>query len=236
MKDVLKETTDYSIFKYIEENREVDKNTSKYRALKANIKKKGYLICNITVNKDGYIVNGQHRVAACKELGIPVSYVINHKVTVEDIMDANDFEKSWALRDYAHNKAVQGDADCKKLLELFDEYNDFGEAAVADAFNANTTKGANASIKTDLYSISPMGYTILDNCRELDDVIGKQSKQAKLVRAMKTIVKNNDHFNIEVFKSKCNMKKLHIYQNERDIAVEIVEIYNYYNHGKQISI
>jgi hypothetical protein len=45
-----------------------------YERLKASIKEQGDLLMPIVLNQDNVVLDGHHRLRACKELGIPISY------------------------------------------------------------------------------------------------------------------------------------------------------------------
>ena len=224
-----KEATDYGIFKHLDYNRPVLTNTSQFKKLKKNIEEKGYLISPVICNGDGYIIDGQHRVEACKQLGIPVPYVINHRMTTQDVKDANNLNRSWDLMAYTHNAAKHGDLECEALLDVANEYNeDFSFPVIADAFS-NSQGGANSAIKNKVYKIDlDFGHGLLETARELKSVVGSKFKQAKVVRALKMVLRQNPHFDVDHFKLKCTQKKFHVYNSETETAEEMVEVYNYY--------
>ena len=66
-------TTDYDIFKQLLGNREINYNHVR-RLIKSM--QEEYLIVPIQVNEKMEVIDGQHRIAACKELGFPIYYMI----------------------------------------------------------------------------------------------------------------------------------------------------------------
>ena len=232
----VKQTTDYDTFKYLEENRDIKSNDSKFKALKESIELKGYLISPVVVSAEGYVIDGQHRIQACRELNIPVLYVVNSMISkIEDVIDANNTQRAWDLMDYIKHWASRGDIPCKDLLSMINEYSEFGDATVADAFCGHSSKKSRSLIKTGDYVIDMRrGHEILTNAQELREVIGLKYKQSKLVRALSTLMKRNDHFNIDHFKNKCYIKKFHIYNNESEIVESMVEVYNYHTKKDKI--
>ena len=228
-----KETTEYSIFKHLDYNRPVMTETAQFKKLKNNIQEKGYLISPVICNERGYIIDGQHRVEACKQLGIPVPYVINHRMSDSDVKDANNLNKTWDLKAYAHNAAKKGDLECEALLNVAGEYeDDFSFPVMADAFSSSKG-GANSSIKNGVYVIDlEFGHRILETAIELKDVVGSKFKQAKVVRALKTVLSKNPDFDVTHFKIKCTSRKFNVYNSEQDTAKEMIEVYNYYTKEK----
>ena len=226
----VKQTTDYSIFKYLGENRDIKSSDKKFKDLKENIKNKGYLISPVVVSSEGYVVDGQHRIQACKELNLPVLYVVNSLInSVEDVVDANNMQRSWSLMDYVKHWAMRGDENSKQLMKIVSEYPEFGDATVADAFCGHKSKKARSLIKNGEYVIdTKFGNELLENARELRDVVGINFKQAKVVRALRTVMKRNPHFDLDHFKQKTRLNKwYYTYNNEADIVESLINVYNY---------
>jgi ParB-like chromosome segregation protein Spo0J len=49
-------------------------STDDYERLKASIKEEGGLLFPIIINQNNVVLDGHHRLRACKEIGIPISY------------------------------------------------------------------------------------------------------------------------------------------------------------------
>ena len=90
-------TTDYSKFKLMPDNRDVDKKH--VAELVINIRKRGQLQ-PILINEKGEVLDGQGRLKACKLLGIPVMYLLSYKTTIKDVILINTTQKSWGTLDY----------------------------------------------------------------------------------------------------------------------------------------
>ncbi|MBQ2600753.1 ParB N-terminal domain-containing protein [bacterium] len=65
-------TTDYDKFKTLDGNRTVEK--SRVNKILKSINDNGYIHCPIIVNERMEIIDGQGRLEAVKQLGIPVEY------------------------------------------------------------------------------------------------------------------------------------------------------------------
>ncbi len=111
-------TEDYTRFEFNELNRGVD--AAHVRKLKKNIKDIG-LVQPITVDSDGHIIDGQHRFHACRELGIPVRYIIQDSMNMEDVVALNNMSKPWSTLDKVQSFAAQGNEHYQKLLNFYQD-------------------------------------------------------------------------------------------------------------------
>lgn len=114
-------TEDYTRFEFNELNRGVD--AAHVRKLKKNIKDIG-LVQPITVDSDGHIIDGQHRFHACRELGIPVRYIIQDSMNMEDVVALNNMSKPWSTMDKVQSFAAQGNEHYQKLLDFYQDCKD----------------------------------------------------------------------------------------------------------------
>jgi ParB-like nuclease family protein len=98
-------TTDYSIFKKLEQNREVTDEVYVQRLIE-NIKKDDgkYLMARpITINEKFEVLDGQHRLEAAKRLGIKIYYIVIEGGTYKDVLSMNlHIHKDWKLSDWLH--------------------------------------------------------------------------------------------------------------------------------------
>lgn len=91
-------TTDYKKFKIKADNRAIDK--AHVRHLVHSIQSANMLEYRpIIVDEEYYVLDGQHRLEACKELGCEVWYEIKKDTDLKDIMNLN-ISKSWGTYDY----------------------------------------------------------------------------------------------------------------------------------------
>lgn len=96
---LIEETTEYDELKIHDCNRKIDE--ASVQSLMVSIKDKNMLKSKpIIVDKDFYIIDGQHRYEAAKRLGIPIPYCIDTSTTIQDIIRLNVNQKSWSVADY----------------------------------------------------------------------------------------------------------------------------------------
>lgn len=120
----IRKTTDYKIFKKLHFQRAVNKeHTFK---LENSIKESNLLAVNpIIVDKEMYVIDGQHRLAACKNLKTPVYYVqldIDANEQPDCIVNINIQEK-WKLYNYVNFWAELGKEEYIKFHNLMKKYN-----------------------------------------------------------------------------------------------------------------
>jgi hypothetical protein len=91
------QTTDYPMFKTLVGNRNV--NPLHLLRLRESMKRQ-YLFTIITVNEKFQIIDGQHRFNSCKELGLPINYVVVPGYGLNEVQILNENGKTWNANDY----------------------------------------------------------------------------------------------------------------------------------------
>ena len=124
-------TTNYSMFGQIGGNRILD--TSNLSKIKQSLSKKhiktSAVICILDSDdpiKPLKMVDGQHRFEACKDLNIPVSYVIDDSLTMASILNditlLNTASKEWDVSDFMNSEAQKGNQNYvlyEKIYNIF---------------------------------------------------------------------------------------------------------------------
>ena len=117
-----KVTKDWKNLKFLEDNRDIDDGAVK--RLAESIKKFGQLQ-PIVINEKWEVIEGQHRVRACKLLGIPVLYVISEGATIKEVILMNNIQRGWLNRDYlkcfCHLNHKNHD-EYRKMKTFFEDY------------------------------------------------------------------------------------------------------------------
>lgn len=114
-------TKDYSLFSFLDNNRSVKR--SHVENLKKKIKETDMTMCYpIMVDADMRIIDGQHRFYACKELGLPIYYVVKNDVDPEQAMiTLNQTSKKWEMMDWLRYRANKNGGCYKMLLDLYNK-------------------------------------------------------------------------------------------------------------------
>lgn len=117
-------TDDYGKFKRIRGNRNTNKhlNMKHVAELVASMVKNGWIGAPIIVDQLMRIVDGQHRLEAAEQAGIPVLYFVVENATIETCIELNKNHKAWAGLDYIGSYAERGSGEYKALLELVEKY------------------------------------------------------------------------------------------------------------------
>jgi len=98
-KETVFQTTDYDQFRYFEANRDI--STSHTARVAKSIMMKNLIVdFPILVDRDMYILDGQHRLDACRKLKIPVYYKFAEVMKETDIAIINSISKKWTANDY----------------------------------------------------------------------------------------------------------------------------------------
>ena len=109
-------------FTLLDNNRDID--VRHVAALMASMKKHGQLM-PIIVNEKLEVIEGQHRLRACTELGIPVAYIISIKSSGKDIAVLNNSQKGWKNRDYLkhyNHSSYSNHREYQKVADFFEKY------------------------------------------------------------------------------------------------------------------
>ena len=118
--DVVYHTKNYNIFKFSKLNRGVNK--SHVKKLSKSISADG-LTQPIVVDSNLTVLDGQHRLSACKSLGIKVAYMLSEKKTSQArIITVNSVSKSWSSMDYLKSYAAAKKPDYIVFLKYMKKY------------------------------------------------------------------------------------------------------------------
>lgn len=113
-------TTDYEAFKFLDGNRDV-KNSRVIKAMES-IEEYGWLTQPILVNEKLEVIDGQGRLEALRRLGMPVEFVIDEGIGINECKALNVYQKNWNISDYINAYASSGDESyqwIKKQLKSF---------------------------------------------------------------------------------------------------------------------
>jgi len=106
-------TSEYSKFKFLEENREVKKR--RVKRIKESIDGIGLILQPILVNEKYEIIDGQGRFNACVEMGLPILYVMQEGLGVDECRWLNVGQENWGLWDWINSYADGGNVDYQRF-------------------------------------------------------------------------------------------------------------------------
>lgn len=234
-------TYDYDIFKILECNRNII--PLHVKGIITSIKKKDLTSSNpISVNENFEIIDGQHRFMACKELGLPIHYLMN-KLSNDDMSVLNSVSKSWSISDHIHYFTVNKYPHYINLTNLMKELNISIEATLI-LCNKFGKKGY-SHIRTGEFVLSDekvmkakRDYLYIDNIIETIENFCFDPKKVSFTRkiifmkALKRIVVIPSYDHERMIKNTTLLKeKLSPSSTEEGYTEMMVHIYNYNRSG-----
>lgn len=174
------ETTNYDIFEFLPYNRIVKEPTVQEKI--AEIKKVGYIkdypilvwgVVNPSTGKYP-IIDGQHRYAALKAMGLPITYVFfnGNETEVKALMKSlNKVQKQWKIFDYVEMNAKLG-MDCYQAIVDYKSKYNFKNYSAPIAILTNQIVGfTNKFIKDGSeFKVNPHAQAIGEFINEIRDV------------------------------------------------------------------
>jgi hypothetical protein len=163
-------TTDYDQFHLIPDNRPIFRThvqdlIMSYRESPALIRLKPVL-----VDGDLGVVDGQHRLEACKALGIPMPYQVVPGLTIDTAQLMNALQRPWRLIDFIHSYAGSGRPEYQQIERYIDDYAPIGPSVVL-----NYAGGTNVRNRHSTKQRARMGKLELLPGKEAEDRLSKLS-------------------------------------------------------------
>lgn len=126
----------YNMFKFKDGNR--DLNYINVNKMEESLKKHGW-VTPIVVDNNYYIIDGQHRFQAAKNLGMPIAFIkMSNDFNVEAIRDINNAQEKWNTWDYVKSQADLGNVHFKYIQSLREKFAEVGVKVVEAAINEVT--------------------------------------------------------------------------------------------------
>ena len=215
----LGETRDYSIFNFVESNREINK---------ANLKKIEESILDIgvqvpiVVNSNYDIIEGQHRFLALKSNKLPVPYIVSRSASEENIAKLQESRK-WSALDYCKSWAIRGNKDCQEALEIANKWYEetnrkLSMIKILELLMDTSGFKVQYRLKVNRYSINKdiakQVYDCLKVMNELET--GTNVYGNKIVRTMKKLYYDFDGLDIDVITHMTKKNFIMAYSNEHD--------------------
>jgi hypothetical protein len=120
-------TSDLTKFKTIFGNRDVDKNHVK--EIKESIKQFTYIGESIIVNEKFEVIDGQHRLEACKQLqaegenNVFIHYSIKEGYGQDEMVIVNTNSKDWNIDTHIASQATRGNESYQFILDAKKDFN-----------------------------------------------------------------------------------------------------------------
>jgi hypothetical protein len=231
------ETIDYSIFKEFSSNREVDQKH--VRRLMCAINKKNLLHVNpIVVDESMRVIDGQHRLAAAKTLGVSIFY-IQDNIQRSDISMLNSNQKNWNAMDYINFYTIEKKDAYVQLSSLMNHFPDMATSALISLSNSEGKRN-NQMLKDGNLEVLNINH-----CREICALCTDLNKRfdadfvfdSRFPLAL-SIAMNDQNWNTETFieKIKASPRSFVRCHTKEQYVEMIEEIFNRYLSKNQIRI
>lgn len=120
LKENIGVTRNYTLFKFKDTNRDIDKRN--LLRIDKKVKKEGWRKHPILVNQYGEVIDGQHRLVYAQAHDLPVYYVVGTGLQEDDCQIMNTTRKKWEAKDYIKYYANQDNENYVRLAMLKDEF------------------------------------------------------------------------------------------------------------------
>ena len=115
-------TYDYGLFKIMSDNRTI--NLLHVQRLVESFHAK-HLVCPIIVNERHEVIDGQHRLLASKETGLPVYFIVLKGYGINEVQVFNTNQKNWTKMDFLNMYCQEGRKPYLEFKEFMDHFPDF---------------------------------------------------------------------------------------------------------------
>lgn len=179
-------TSDYSIFEWLPDNRDVEDNRK--AKISASITDVGYIPAPIVVNERMQVIDGQGRLSALSELGIPVAYIIVPGLGIRECISMNISGTQWKDEDYIKSYKEQGNENYVRLYELL--YVQFpGQFGLSNVLMSTIGKPYDSnSIRRGTVTVSEEGgrraYDLLEFVSNINKGLDGTKLSSKMVNAI----------------------------------------------------
>lgn len=232
------QTAEYDKLNKLLGNRTIKKTNVK--AKKELLQKEGFKSSNpIVINKEGKIIDGQHRRLAAEQLEIPYKFMIDPSLTEENSLEVtielNNSSKPWGLSDYVNAFCEIGNQNYIKLLELAEELETNISKTLMLYMGYKTSGGYHsATIYTGKFIFEEKKAKEARKIKKELDILA----EATMNPTYKSIVKGegfwkayleirrNPNFKFKIMREQFE-KMRYTFLDNRELPKTIVETYNY---------
>lgn len=199
------QTQDYQMFRFAKGNRAVN-HLHLIRLIESM--RKNYLFTIIMVNKNFEVIDGQHRLEACKSLNLVVYFTIVPDYGLKEMQILNLNGRNWTSEDYLSGFIDMGKQDYIDYKRFKSKYK-FGHQEnvllLAGSVTSAAAQSANAaSFNQGAFKISNYeeACRIADKIWELEPVF-KGFRSRGFVTVITQLIRERPKFKINEFIKKC---------------------------------
>ena len=232
----MNKTTNYDQFKLIGGNRKI--YPAHVKRLTKSIASDNLLSGNpIIVNQNMEVLDGQHRLEACKILKTEIYYVkLPNGLGLDQVHTLNNNQKNWSMTDYLESyasKDIPGYVTTKLFIETY-------KLPVSVAVNLLTTKDrktAGEDFRTGKFRVNnlPKAQLMAGFIGDIEPYfdVKATARHSRFVDAIKALVKT-DSIDLKKLAVKFSIypERMHRYASITDYYREIEKRYNYKSRSK----
>ena len=101
-----------------------------------------YLLSPVLVNEKFEVIDGQHRVQAAKELGLPIYYIMVYGYGLHEVQVLNTNSSDWGKKEYLESYVAIGVEPYVQMKKFMEDFPEFGIKA-AEQILTNSVGGVN---------------------------------------------------------------------------------------------
>lgn len=240
-------TTDHNKFSLLKYNRKIDQNNV-YNKKKAILRKNQLETNPIKVTKNMEVIDGQHRLQAAKELGLPIYYMIVDDFEPEDLVEMHTIQSGWKIDDYLLNQVNRGNENYIKFQQIMFQY-DFSVRILLLWVSKKSRVGDKCTgvyarfkggeyvfdVDSDLHEKLCMVSRMIEVIRNNSFKIGRIYHDANFHNALKNL-SNNKCFDREemIKKFEQYFHLFHFCATTADFIECLLKIYNHKRHTERL--
>jgi hypothetical protein len=223
-------TTDYRQFKLAEANRRV--RHDRVDRIAAEIKAGNNLLSEYPIlvfEEDGHLVvkDGQHRLAAAEQAGVPIHYLVSKNRDIASIIAANLNTAQWELEDYLDYYRHLS-PDYSKLHRLWQKYPFFTLSVLLSVFAGEGGRPLKRFREGDLVYETRGAERVDEMANILDDLSEYYDfwQQRSFVLAVNAIARHPD-YNHSIMMKRHERKRIDKQATKVDYIDALLAVYNY---------
>lgn len=228
------ETKDYHKFNFIKTNRDI--HPTHLKNLIKNMKEKGWLPGSyMVVDRNFFVIDGQHRLKAAAELGIAVRYVMEKAANEDTMHNLNKDQKKWNIMNHIDQFMKKNNTNYIHLHEFMTQFPCFKPTEAMMFCKNKFVRVSAQEFENGLFKVNDMKVASkwAEKIASLKPLIPFYNR-GFFVRAVITCM-SKPGFKLDEFIKKVNLRpKLMVNCGSVDQFIEVIEnVYNHYRTDKE---